>query len=614
MATVIDALLVTLGLDASGYKSGTDEVAKQQAKLEKLLKKDAKERTELDKKAERAQKLRAEAFEKQGKKAAETFGKIREHALGLIAVLAGGVGMAEFAKATIDQSANLGRLSHNLGMSIKDLQAWGYAAKAVGGSAQGAQNLLGAMTESVQNFRKNGIESPQMAAMLKYGIAVHRTGVGQLMAVSKYLSSLYKTDPALAMTRASEMGIDENQFNLLKRYNRLQKLLAEGRKIAPFSRGDAEQAEAMQKWWAGFTTQIKKVATSVFYAFLPAIKQLQAQMSVWASWLIAHRAQIVEWVETFAEDVVKLAQGINHVVQEFGGWKVVLAALVGLKLASMASGVVRLASAFAGLAGALARITGLSGAANVIKSAVAAGSGAAVSSVAAGALALAYSQKLNQGENKALGEAEKRSAVMAYLQSQGLSKADAAAFAGNFKVESNFDPSAVGDNGQAYGIAQWHPDRQALFQKVMGRPIQGSSVQQQLQFAIWEFKNRYPGAWAKFQAAKTPYEKAAIMTQYYEAPANLQANIVKRGGLAQEYYNDPTVRMQGAAPVAKHIGAQSSAPAMRASVTHNISTNEAHVGQVVINTSSTDPYQHGRLFANAVRRYLVGDPLNSAYL
>lgn len=122
MATVIDALLVTLGLDASGYKSGTEEVAKQQANLEKLLKKDAKERTELDKKAERAQKLRAEAFEKQGKKAAETFGKIREHALGLIAVLAGGVGMAEFSKATIDQSANLGRLSHNLGMSIKDLQ------------------------------------------------------------------------------------------------------------------------------------------------------------------------------------------------------------------------------------------------------------------------------------------------------------------------------------------------------------------------------------------------------------------------------------------------------------------------------------------------------------
>ena len=366
MATVIDALLVTLGLDASGFKTGTKEVAKEQEKLGKLLKTDSKERERLEKKAERAQSERAKALEKQGKKAAETFGKIREHALGLIAVLAGGVGMAEFAKATIDQSANLGRLSHNLGMSIKDLQAWGYAAKAVGGSAQGAQNLLGAMTESVQNFRKNGIESPQMAAMLKYGIAVHRTGVGQLMAVSKYLSSLYKTDPALAMTRASEMGIDENQFNLLKRYNRLQKLLAEGRKIAPFSRGDAEQAEAMQKWWAGFTTQLNKVAASILMAFMPALRQLQGQMSVWASWLIAHQTQIVGWVKEFVAGLIEFAHVANNAVKGVGGWKVVLGALLALKVLSFVSPLLSLAGALAKVGGGLAEIAGGSGALSVL--------------------------------------------------------------------------------------------------------------------------------------------------------------------------------------------------------------------------------------------------------
>ncbi len=601
MATVIDALLVTLGLDASGYKSGTDEVAKQQSKLAKLLKQDSKERTELDKKAQHAQKKRADAFEKQGKKAAETFGKIRKHALGLIAVLAGGVGMAEFVKVTIGQSANLGRLSHNLGMSIKDLQAWGYAAKAVGGSAQGAQNLLGSMTESVENFRKNGIESPQMAAMLKYGIDVHRTGVGQLMAVSKYLSSLYKTNPALAMTRASEMGIDDNLFNLIKHYNKLQKLLAEGRKIAPFSRDDAQQAEAMQKWRAGFATQVQKVATSVFYAFLPAIKQLQAQMSVWASWLIAHRTQIVGWVETFAQDLVTLAKNINHVVEEFGGWRNVLIALAAIKVMSMVGPFLSLAAAIAKIGSSLAGVSAASGAVGVLTR---------IATVAGvGVTAALYSQSLNKGEGSALKSAETRALIMAQLQAGGLSKKDAAALAGNWRVESNFNPTAVGDNGRAYGIAQWHPSRQADYKKLFGVPMQeGSPAQQlhrQVQFALWELHHKYETTLSQMNSTPSTYWKSAIVTKDYERPANQRVQIPLRAKFAQQYAADPSIRM---------IGAKSSAPALRAaSVTHNSSTAEAHVGQVVINTMTQDPYQHGRLVSSAIQRYLGADQLNSAF-
>ena len=620
MATVIDALLVTLGLDASGYKSGTDEVAKQQSKLAKLLKQDSKERTELDKKAQHAQKKRADAFEKQGKKAAETFGKIREHALGLIAVLAGGVGMAGFAKATIGQSANLGRLSHNLGMSIKDLQAWGYAAKAVGGSAQGAQNLLGSMTESVQNFRKNGIESPQMAAMLKYGIDVHRTGTGQLMAVSKYLSNLYKSDPALAMTRASEMGIDDNLFNLIKHYNKLQKLLAEGRKIAPFSRGDAQQAEAMQRWWAGFTTQIQKVATSVFYAFLPAIKQLQAQMSVWASWLIAHRTQIVGWVEKFARELVTLAKELNKGAQAVGGWRNVLIALAAIKVLSMVGPLLSLASALARVGGGLGEIAG-GGSALAILGKLGLLAGAGVAGYEAGKHIVnpainAGVKWATNGKDTSFGQwlfnathdpeyyAQLRAAHQNLIPINHNNPGDLRRWGSTPVVGgfARFSSPAAGLTAMAENLKAYQRQGKDTVAKIISTWAPAADHND---------TRAYINLTAQRLGVK-PDEKLNLNDP--KTLALLMAAIAAQesGG---NYYNPATIRAVAAvAAQGRHIGAKSSAPALRAaSVTHNTSTAEAHVGQVVINTMTQDPYQHGRLVSSAIQRYLGADQLNSAF-
>jgi hypothetical protein len=50
-----------------------------------------------------------------------------------------------------------------------------------------------------------------------------------------------------------------------------------------------------------------------------------------------------------------------------------------------------------------------------------------------------------------------------------------------------------------------------------------------------------------------------------------------------------------------------------AGIAHNTSTAEAHIGQVVVNTNSNDPAQHGRLVSAAIHRYLFADQMNSAY-
>ena len=50
---------------------------------------------------------------------------------------------------------------------------------------------------------------------------------------------------------------------------------------------------------------------------------------------------------------------------------------------------------------------------------------------------------------------------------------------GNVQHESAFNPVARGDGGSAYGLAQWHADRQKAFQHHCGRPIQDSSLEDQ---------------------------------------------------------------------------------------------------------------------------------------
>ena len=50
--------------------------------------------------------------------------------------------------------------------------------------------------------------------------------------------------------------------------------------------------------------------------------------------------------------------------------------------------------------------------------------------------------------------------AMEFFKSKGLSDYIAAGIVGNLMQESNLNTSIKGDGGKAFGIAQWHPDRQ----------------------------------------------------------------------------------------------------------------------------------------------------------
>jgi hypothetical protein len=111
-----------------------------------------------------------------------------------------------------------------------------------------------------------------------------------------------------------------------------------------------------------------------------------------------------------------------------------------------------------------------------------------------------------------------------FFISKGWSKVAAAGIVGNLIQESGFRTSVItgkerGDNKQAYGLAQWHPPRQAVFQQVFKKPITQSDFNDQLEFVHWELNNTYAKAGRMLRNATTPEEAARIGDYEYEQSA-----------------------------------------------------------------------------------------------
>jgi hypothetical protein len=108
--------------------------------------------------------------------------------------------------------------------------------------------------------------------------------------------------------------------------------------------------------------------------------------------------------------------------------------------------------------------------------------------------------------------------ALVFFIDKGWTSAQAAGIVGNLQAESgpNLKINAVGDNGKAYGIAQWHPPRQRDFARIFKKDIRQSSFQEQLEFIDWELKNTEKRAGNFLRQAKTPEVAAAMVDMYYE--------------------------------------------------------------------------------------------------
>jgi len=143
-------------------------------------------------------------------------------------------------------------------------------------------------------------------------------------------------------------------------------------------------------------------------------------------------------------------------------------------------------------------------------------------------------------------ERKKLDAGMQYFTDSGLSIEESAAIMANFKHESRFDVNATGDNGKAFGIGQWHPDRQANYKKLFGSTMQGDAAmlgedeayKRQLKFARYELDHSERGALALMRSENgTARISGEIVADKYERHGLGRDETIARGNDAQRIAN-----------------------------------------------------------------------------
>jgi hypothetical protein len=140
------------------------------------------------------------------------------------------------------------------------------------------------------------------------------------------------------------------------------------------------------------------------------------------------------------------------------------------------------------------------------------------------------------GENfggKIYDATHRRENAMLALTNMGWKREQAEGIVNSLNAESSLNPHAEGDHGHAFGIGQWHADRQAEFAKMFGHSMRegtGDSAMdmlEQLRFLSSGDNGSERGAINLARAADSEAQTREVMVRQYLRPADPDAEIAR---------------------------------------------------------------------------------------
>lgn len=268
-ATVIDALLITLGLDTSDFRKGQKDVSDDLKKQREDAKKTAKEMAE------------------QGKKAAAFFGSIKTELLALTGVTVTAGGLMSFVKSTTSGLMELSIQAKSLGMTAKELDGVGKAAEAAGSSVEKISAALQGFQNAKQLAKVGVYDTPVREAAIRLNSLTHdsfniRDDSAQTT-FRKILDSARKvTDPDIRRQILQLVGIDDaiNQRNQEGKFLPDVDRLTKSSGITDASTKGAKEFTAA---WAELGQNLDTVKNQIYVGLIPTIRDLNGLLIEWSS-------------------------------------------------------------------------------------------------------------------------------------------------------------------------------------------------------------------------------------------------------------------------------------------------------------------------------------------
>jgi hypothetical protein len=306
-------------------------------------------------------------------------------------------------------------------------------------------------------------------------------------------------------------------------------------------------------------------------------------------WLEQHGPQIAKFISEVLTEIrirsEQLKPVLEWVFQKFkdlddatGGWSTKLLglafALKVLGAGQIVGGVLSLAAAFVKLA---AGLTGLStasvagGASGIVAKLLA----RLVLPVAAGVgLGWGFDKLFPNnwlaqfGENmggKIYDATHHRENALLALTNMGWKREQAEGIINSLNAESALNPHAEGDGGHAFGIAQWHEDRQAQFEKMFGHSMRAGTgdtemdLLEQLRFLSSGDNGTERGAINLARAADSEAQTREVMVRQYLRPADPDGEIIRASPtISQETNIHIDGRGEDAAAIARAVAFEQS--------------------------------------------------------
>ncbi|HID2929327.1 TPA: lytic transglycosylase domain-containing protein [Klebsiella pneumoniae] len=268
-ATVIDALLVTLGLDTSDFRKGQKDVSDDLKKQREDAKKTAKEMAE------------------QGKKAASFFSSIKTELLALTGVTVTAGGLMSFVKSTTSGLMELSIQAKALGMTAKELDGVGKAAEAAGSSVEKINAALQGFQSAKEQAKSGVYNTPVTEAAIRLNSLTHDSFNVRDDSVQttfrKILESARKvTDPDIRRQILQSVGIDDavNQRNQEGQFLPDVDRLTKSSGITDASTKGAKEFTAA---WAELGQNFDTIKNQIYEGLIPTIRDLNSLLKEWSS-------------------------------------------------------------------------------------------------------------------------------------------------------------------------------------------------------------------------------------------------------------------------------------------------------------------------------------------
>ena len=273
MPTIVDAFLVSFGLDPKEYLKGQRQVDDARKKNE-----------EAENKASKEEAARA-------KKTVDSITKVRDQVVGLFAVFTAGKGLKDFISDLTNSDAALGRTANNIGVSTGQLSAWQGVAERAGGSAAGITGSMQGLSQQFQQLALTG-----QSSVVPYFRAVGVTladASGKMRPLSDILLDLSDRlkgmDPSKAQALGRGMGIDEGTVNVLMQgRTAIAGLLAEQEKLGHANEADAAGAQQRLAAFRGLVQVSTDLGRKLLTELTPAIMGMTKALTGFSEWAESH--------------------------------------------------------------------------------------------------------------------------------------------------------------------------------------------------------------------------------------------------------------------------------------------------------------------------------------